>query len=151
MNRTLDVDINNPAHPGHSDYLISCEGRKAQQIFHPDVPLYESVVSQLLDELEGHYIERCGFITIHQDVIRVQNSHMEPHSNFYMDEQDAKTVIDEIYNELESAILGIYHTHPNNYPWPSPRDLRGWPNAALGWRYFLVTRGAVTEWELVSD
>jgi proteasome lid subunit RPN8/RPN11 len=147
----VDVDLNNPAHPGHSDYLISCKGKKAEQIFYHPEPLYESTVNHLIDELEGHYMEKCGFLTLEEEIVRVQNSHLKPHANFYMEEEDAKNAIDYIYNDLGTEILGIYHTHPNGYPWPTPRDIRGWPNPALKWRYWLVTRGTVTEWRLVDD
>lgn len=96
-------------------------------------------------------MERCGFIDEEQNIHRVDNIHRNPHSNFYMDEDDAEQTINSIYEIYQSNIIGIYHTHPNGYPWPSPRDIAGWPNPALNWRYFLVTRGQVTEWQLVID
>lgn len=146
-----DVDLNNPAHPGHSEYLISSNGRKAEQIFFHEIPLPEKVRSELLSECFNYSLEHCGFITIEFDLVRVHNSHQVPQRNFYMDEADAGHAIDEIYQHQKSEILGVWHTHPNGYPWPTPRDLRGWPNPALNWRYFLVTRGDVTEWRLVDD
>jgi proteasome lid subunit RPN8/RPN11 len=147
------TDLNNPAHIGHSNYLISTNGKRAEQIFHPDVPLLESTVHELIEELQGHYLERCGFIDSEMDLFHVQNSHRVPHSNFYMEETDesVEQALHEIYEIRQTHIIGIYHTHPNGYPWPTPRDIAGWPNTALGWRYFLVTRGEVTEWRLVSD
>ena len=144
------MDLNNPAHPGHSNYLIDSKGRQAEQLFYHHNPLPESVRTELLDELFLQSEERCGFITEDFEVVRILNSHLEPRTNFYMNEHDASEAINQIYRKLESSILGIYHTHPNNYPWPSPRDLVGWPNPKLGWRYFLVTRGDVTEWRLVG-
>lgn len=145
------MDLNNPAHPGHSNYLISSNGRQAEQIFYHSNPLPESVRNELLDLLYHNTTEQCGFITQDFDVVPVKNSHAEPASNFYMSEADATIILDSIFTKYGSDILGIYHTHPNGYPWPSPRDLVGWPNPALGWRYFLVTRGDVTEWRLLGD
>jgi proteasome lid subunit RPN8/RPN11 len=145
------LDLNNPAHPGHSNYLISSKGRQAEQLFYSHNPLPESTRSELLDECFRHSEERCGFITSEFEVIGVLNSHLEPRMNFYMHPKDTEWVLDEIYGKKQTEILGIYHTHPNGYPWPSPRDLVGWPNPALGWRYFLVSRGDVTEWRLLGD
>ena len=145
------TDLNNPAHLGHSNYLISTHGKRAERIYHPDVPLFESTVSDLLIELESHYMERCGFIDHEQNIHQVPNVHHNPHANFYMDEEDGKRTVDKIYDVCQSHIMGIYHTHPNGYPWPTPRDIAGWPNPQLNWRYFLVTRGEVTEWRLVDD
>lgn len=146
------MDFNNPAHPGHSNYLISSNGRMAEQIFYSCSPLPENVRTKLLNIAYSNTIEMCGFITTgFDDVVPVQNSHEVPQTNFYMNEEDAEVAINSIYNDLQTEILGIYHTHPNGYPWPSPRDLRGWPNPALSWRYFLVARGDVTEWRLLCD
>lgn len=146
------VDPSDPAHPDHADYLISTNGWRAEPVEHPCEPLFESTVNFLLQELDGHHMERCGFITKEdQQVVRVENSHGDPHNNFYMEESDAEDSIHYIYEECHDSIMGIYHTHPNGYPWPSPRDIRGWPNLSLGWRYFLVSRGNVTEWRLVRD
>lgn len=146
------MDISNPAHPGHSNYLISTNGILAEQVYHPDVPLFESTVSELLNQLDGRYNERCGFITNDdQEVVVIDNVHENPRNNFYMDEDSAEDAIEYIYNKTGRTILGIWHTHPNGYAWPSPRDIRGWPRKELQWRYFLVSRGVVTEWRLVGD
>ena len=147
----IDVDLNNPAHPGHSNYLISSKGRTAEPVFYPGIPLPESVRDELLDELFMKPTEHCGFITIEFEVIPVTNCHENPRDNFYMSDEDTTTVLIDIYQKKHTEVLGIYHTHVNGYPWPSPRDLVGWPNPELGWRYFLVTRGDVTEWRLCSD
>lgn len=144
------MDLNNPAHPGHSDYLISSQGRVAERIFYSDAPMLESVRNELLDECFNFREERCGLITLEWDLITVKNGHEDPRNNFYFDIEDAQQAIDSVYTKYGSDILGIYHTHPNGYPWPSPRDLVGWPNPALRWRYFLVSRGDVTEWRLVG-
>lgn len=149
--KSIDVDLNNPAHPGHSDYLISSEGRQAEQMFYHHTPLLESCITELLNELYHNKEEQCGFITKEFDIFKIKNSHLNPRHNFYMTEEDAAPVIDSIYQKRATEVLGVWHTHPNNYPWPTPRDIVGWPNPALGWRYFLVTRGTVTEWRLISD
>jgi proteasome lid subunit RPN8/RPN11 len=146
-----DVEISDPASPDHRDYLISTNGWRAQQIHVPDTPLIERTVSQLLYELFEYPEERCGFITTGGDLVPVKNVHIDNHNNFYMDEKDGTEAIEYIYEEAAEEILGIYHTHPNGYPWPSPRDIVGWPKGDLGWRYFLVTRGNVSEWERVRD
>lgn len=147
------TDLNNPAHIAHSNYLIPTNGKRAEPIFHAEVPLLQITINELIAELEGHYLERCGFIDSEMDLFRVQNSHKVPHSNFYMEENDetVQQALHEIYEIRQTHIIGIYHTHPNGYPWPTPRDIAGWPNPATGWRYFLVTRGEVTEWTLVND
>lgn len=145
------TDLNNPAHIGHSNYLISTNGKQAEQIFYPGTPLPESVRSELLDIGYLNTTEQCGFITEDFDIVPVQNSHLEPRTNFFMSDEEVMVIAHEIYEIRESKIIGIYHTHPNQYPWPSPRDIVGWPNPALAWRYFLVTRGDVTEWRLIGD
>lgn len=131
---------------------MSTHGLRAEQIFHPSEPLFESTISGLLELLDGKYLERCGFITRDdQEIVPVENTHQDPHNNFYMSEEDASEALEYIYNETNREILGVWHTHPNGYPWPSPRDILGWPNVSLGWRYFLVSRGNVTEWRVTSD
>ena len=149
MYRTQNED--DPAHVSHGDYLISTNGFRAESIEYPCDALPQSTIEKLLSELDGHHMERCGFITNNFEIVRVQNVHTDPHNNFYMDEEDANECFQYIYEELKDHIIGIYHTHPNGYPWPSPRDIVGWPNLALNWRYFLVSRGNVTEWRLVRD
>ena len=146
------IDESNPAHPAHSNYLISTKGYRAERIYYPSTPLFESTISELLEHLDSSYSERCGFITSDdQEVIRTENVHEDKHNNFYMGEDSTEEAIEYIYEKTNRTILGIWHTHPNGYAWPSPRDIVGWPKAELKWRYFLVSRGVVTEWELVND
>ena len=144
------VDPSDPAHPDHADYLISTNGWRAILVDEPEEPLSESAVENLLHKLKPMGHEECGFITNTGWIVSVINSHGDPKHNFYMDEPDAIDAIEFIY-EADEEIMGIWHTHPNGYPWPSPRDIVGWPNRALNWRYFLVSRGDVTEWELTRD
>lgn len=141
-----------PAHPSHDNYLIDTNGLRAEQIFDPIEPLSDMTIQTLINELESHALERCGFITtVNEEVVVVENSHSNPRMNFFMETDDANSSLEYIYNETQREVLGIWHTHPNGYGWPSPRDILGWPNLQLGWRYFLVFRGNVTEWRLVSD
>lgn len=142
----------NPADPSHSDYLISTNGLKAEPVHYAPEPLFDNTISELLEQLDTHYNERCGFITgEEQEIVTVENIHENKRNNFYMCEESAEKAIKYIYEKTGQNIMGIWHTHPNGYPWPSPRDIRGWPKPALNWRYFLVSRGAVTEWRLVDD
>ena len=139
-----------PADPAHSDHLISTNGVKAQRVWYPPEPLYESTVSDLLSEWRYEVIEQCGFIDSEQDIWLMNNVHQSPRGNFRMNDAQVRNTLDEIYNRRKRTVIGIFHTHPNNLPWPSPRDIVGWPNPKLGWRYFIVTKYDVLEWELVT-
>ena len=139
-----------PADPAHSDHLISTNGVKAQRVWYPPEPLYESTVSDLLSEWRYEVIEQCGFIDSEQDIWIMNNVHQSPRENFRMNDAQVRNTLDEIYNRRKRTVIGIFHTHPNNLPWPSPRDIVGWPNPKLGWRYFIVTKYDVLEWELVT-
>lgn len=143
------TDVDNPADPQHRNHLIPTNGLRAEKLEEPKLPVH--VEDHLLGLLEKHLNEKCGFITNTYEVVEVQNSHGYPISNFYMDDDDVRDSVDYIYNETQQQIIGIWHTHPNGYPWPSPRDIVGWPNLALGWRYFLVSKGEITEWKLVRQ
>jgi proteasome lid subunit RPN8/RPN11 len=146
------VDISNPAHPAHSNYLISTNGIRAEPVHFHEEPLFESTIEELLSHLDGRLSERCGFITSDdQEVVVIENIHEDSRNNFYMCEEKAIKAIDYIYEKTDRTILGIWHTHPNGYAWPSPRDIAGWPKKELQWRYFLVSRGVVTEWTLVHE
>jgi proteasome lid subunit RPN8/RPN11 len=135
--------------PNDCTQLISTNGRKAERIWHPDTPLFESTTSQLLEIADLYSHERCGFLDSEQNIYQITNVHKHPRMNFFMEEREVEDVVTEIYQIKQDSILGIFHTHPNGFPWPSPRDIVGWPNPKLGWRYFLVTPSDVSEWELV--
>lgn len=138
-----------PESPLHSSHLISTGGVKAQRLWHHEEPLLESTINELIDIFESHLYECCGLIDTEQNIYRIRNVHKFPRMNFFMDETETREVIEKIYDIRQESVLGIFHTHPNGYPWPSPRDIVGWPNPRLGWRYFLVTADDVSEWELV--
>ena len=144
------VDYSDPAHPEHSNHLISTNGRKVERVWHGDPPLFESTVHQLLMDWNRKPTEQCGFIEKEcQDLFYVENVHQAPRMNFLMEKKATEVTLEHIYNTLESSVLGIFHTHPKDVPRPSPRDIVGWPNPKLKWRYFVVTSNEVLEWELV--
>jgi proteasome lid subunit RPN8/RPN11 len=144
-----DTDLENPAHPSNCNQLIRTE-RGAERIWHPDTPLFEQVQQELVNKCLASREEKCGLIAVEeQDIYYIDNIHHEPNHNFLMSQSEFKMVVAEIYGQQEDKVLGIFHTHPNNVPWPTPRDLAGWPNPALGWRYWIATGHEVIEWQLI--
>lgn len=139
-----------PADPSHDNHLISTNGLRAQRVWHHENPLYESTVNQLLLDWNREVTEQCGFIDDEQELWYIPNVHEKPRANFLMDTEVATRVLENIY-ENRNSVIGIFHTHPNSVPWPSPRDIVGWPNTRLKWRYFIVTSDQVVEWELCRD
>lgn len=136
------------SHPSSTDQMIPVNGRSAIRIESDlDRQLHDMLTASCLSS----HKERCGFITEDEDIWYVNNVHREPRHNFLMDSHDFVTVVSEIYDIRQTRIEGVFHTHPNDVPWPTPRDLVGWPNPALGWRYWIVTNGSVIEWKLVID
>lgn len=142
------MTVTHPSHPSHDNHLISTNGRRAKRIWHHESPLFESTVNNLLLDWNREVTEQCGFIDSEQDIWYIPNVHEKPRANFLMDTLVTTRVLERIYERNDRSVLGIFHTHPNNVPWPSPRDIVGWPNPKLGWRYFIVTYGEVVEWEL---
>ena len=143
--------LSDPAHPGHSAHVISSQGRSAERIWNPSPVMDEGCRNLLISGCQAHRNEMCGFVTRLWTVHPVLNSHLEPRHNYYFDPDDTERVLKEIYEEYQTEIIGQYHSHPNDVPWPSPRDLVGWPNPALGWRYWIVTNSEVIEWRLTRD
>ena len=76
------IDLNNPAHPSHSNHCISTNGIKAQRVWYPDEPLYESTVEELLSEWKFDVTEQCGFIDSEQELWIMNNVHKSPRANF---------------------------------------------------------------------
>lgn len=140
------LDLNDPANPGHRNQMISTKGRRVERVWH--LPLDKQIQDLLTAGCLNSNKERCGFITDDEDIFYVDNVHEEPRHNFLMCPFDFETVVSEIYDIRLTRIIGIFHTHPNNVVWPSPRDLVGWPNPELKWRYWIVTNDQVIEWEL---
>lgn len=143
--------IADPAHPAHSNHLISTNGLRAKRIWHHEKPLFEATVEELLSNWGRGVTEQCGFIDTDHELWYVENVHEFPRANFLMDEGATTRTLEKIYASAGRGILGIFHTHPNGVTWPSPRDIVGWPNPRLGWRYFIVTGNDVVEWELTRD
>lgn len=151
LNRDLPlrtIGPENPAHPFHSEYLISTNGYVAERIWSEDIP--QDVIKALTGLCRRHKTEQCGFITKAWEIVAVDNAHGEPTHNFYMDIKHGQKELDRIYDELHSDVLAVWHTHPNNWPWPTPRDICGWPDqSVVDWRYFVVNGSDVTEWRKV--
>jgi proteasome lid subunit RPN8/RPN11 len=148
VNRTITDD--DPSSPSATNHLISVDGREAQRIFFSAKPLEEKTRSELIAACVGSKIEVCGFITERdREIHYVANVHEFPRENFYMDYDEFSNTVRHIMQYKKDRILGIFHTHPNGTPWPTPRDMVGWPNPDLGWRYFVVTPRDVIEWQLV--
>lgn len=142
------TDPNDPSHPGHSEYLINTGGFRAERVEFSDMP--EITKSDLLTICQSHYRERCGLITTDWEIVGVENVHQNPEFNFYMDHDDFNQSLEYIFQETNRDVLGIWHTHPNNWPWPTPRDICGWPDLdVVDWRYFVITSSNVTEWRKV--
>ena len=146
MNRTITPD--HPAHPTNSDQTLLIGSRKVERVFFHPSPLGEDCQKKLISECRAHENEVCGLITATHKIHYVRNVHEVPRSNFYFDQEEFKDVIAEILGSGH-RVIGMFHTHPNGTPWPSPRDIVGWPNPALRWRYWIATRTDVIEWRLV--
>lgn len=138
-----------PADPRATDLLIPVHGRRVERIWEPRVPLPDALRKGLILEASQSEYEVCGFIDSEWTHWYVPNVHMEAEENYLMDTPSAQNTIDNIYNTLGLEILGIFHSHKNNYPWPSTRDLVGWPDPkVLDWRYFIILSDDVVEWGL---
>ena len=92
--------------------------------------------------------EVCGFITDDEDILYVPNTHLDPHHNFCMDIEDIQEALAIICKVNNQNVVGVFHSHPTNIPWPSPVDISGWPNPDLRWRYWIATNHEVIEWRL---
>ena len=144
------IDLTNPANPGSCTQAISTHGRTAERIWEPSKPLDEEIQKILRLACMKNRKEICGFITTDEDIWPITNVHGEPYHNFFMDVKETESKINQIYNERHCSIVGIWHTHPTHIPWPSARDLVGWPDPALGWQYWIVTATGVIEWVLIE-
>lgn len=140
--------FDDPSLPNATNHLIDTGGRRAERIWQHHLP--DHLVAGLIESAgQNPRLEICGFIDSQFDFWLAPNVHEEPTHNFLMAAEQTKNVLNNIYNLLHLDVIGIFHSHPNNRPWPSPRDIVGWPNTQLGWRYFLVLKDDVTEWRLV--
>lgn len=138
--------------PSHGNHLIPVGDRKVEQVFYPDTPLSDATKKRLILDCHSSKHELCGLLDIQESIYYIENVHEISESNFFFDKAEYEIAINEIFENNpghQNPILGIWHTHPTNIPWPSPRDIRGWPEPRLQWRYFIVTNEAVHEWRLV--
>ena len=145
------MELLDPADPSHSNHLISTRGRRVARVWHHDTPLLEVTQNQLILDWNRTGYEQCGFIDSEQNLWYIPNVHEKPRWNFLMEVEETKRVLEYIYAKEKNSVLGIFHTHPNNVTWPSPRDIVGWPNPALRWRYFIVIENEIVEWALEND
>jgi proteasome lid subunit RPN8/RPN11 len=136
----------NLADPSSTDQMFD-SGRRAERIF--EVVLPESVQNVLTAICAASKHEVCGFIDTHYGFHHVDNVHDEKTHNFLMDEDSFNVTMQRIYHGGNNAVLGVWHTHPNNVVWPTPRDLAGWPNPDLKWHYWIVTNSQVIQWRLL--
>src|SRR6187549_251241 len=93
--------------------------------------------------------EACGFIVEfapdvggHMSAVQCRNVAKDPTHNYEVHPHDLKLV----YAEADWRVVGLYHSHPNGPPQPSKTDLKFAPPDDL--RYFIVTPGVVTEFQL---
>jgi proteasome lid subunit RPN8/RPN11 len=142
------LPLTDPANPSHCTHAIDSQGRTAIRIWRPKIPLPVAIQDRLKELAQTYRNERCGFITSNWLVREVQNSHLHPRNNYYFDPDQTEQALRQIYEAWGTTVLGQFHTHPNGVPWPSPRDLVGWPNPLLGWRYWIATPSEVVEWQL---
>lgn len=128
------------------NYLTTPSTNKVARVDHPREPLDDETISHMVSGCRANRDEVCGFITLNGDIVYVPNSHKEPHMNFYMAIEDIQEALNEICNVKYDTVFGVFHTHPNNVPWPTPIDINGWPNPDLEWRYWIATHHEVIEW-----
>ena len=122
------------------------EPSKVRRVDVPKVKLKPAVAGELIEACRKNRDEVCGLITDQQEILYVPNTHAEPRFNFYMSIEHLRENIFEIAQVKGQRVIGVFHTHHTNIPWPSPVDINGWPNPNLGWRYWIVTQHEVVEW-----
>lgn len=150
----MRVSIDDPAHPSNGNHYISVGNRAVKRVNSTDM-MTDEVSKRLILDCHTSNKERCGFLLFDGEIFYITNVHDEPHANFFMDPDEVLSFIDQLEREeghegIAQKILGVFHTHPNNTPWPSPRDIVGWPNPILGFRYWIVTNYEVIEWTLTE-
>ena len=140
MNRTEH------ASPNATNQLISSPSNKPERVWVTANFMPSGVKHALMSACAGSSDEICGLIDDRWELYYIANIHNEPTHNFLMDTEEGVEVLRTIAYK-KAKVLGIFHSHPNNIPWPTPRDLVGWP-VDVDWRYFIVNPGRVIEWAL---
>lgn len=136
------------ASPDAHNHMIDTGGRRAERIWEPANPLADSIKKEMMEACQTSEFEVCGLVSSTGEIFYLANDHTYPRTNFLVTNDVMKIVLANMIQDGHMPI-GIFHTHPNSHPWPTPRDVVGWPNPDLGWRYWLATRTDVTEWMLV--
>lgn len=91
--------------------------------------------------------EVCGLILANQTVHPILNVARYPQHAFEMDPVQQLEALEAFTVEkVGDRIMGMYHSHPGGNPAPSHMDLAGWPPE--GWRYWIIAKGGVREWEI---
>lgn len=127
-------------------YLTSPPQQRVQRL--EKCPLDSDLAYSMTTACAANPRELCGFITDDGGILYVPNTHKEPEYNFHMDIKDIQEALEIICKINGQNVIGVFHTHHTNIPWPSPMDIAGWPNPDLGWRYWIATNHEVVEWGL---
>lgn len=96
------------------------------------------------------HAEVCGFITSRMKMFLVENTADDRQNNFSMSLANQRRAI-EIISASGEEIVGVFHSHPKGSPHPSNRDMLGWPNPDLNWRYWIVTPTGLFEYVKADD
>tara|TARA_R100001086_G_scaffold236302_1_gene159677 strand:+ start:144 stop:887 length:744 start_codon:yes stop_codon:yes gene_type:complete len=97
--------------------------------------IYKTLIPEIKEYfLEKYPEEACVFITP-DGVVKVDNIHSEPESNFKIDQST--------FVGLNENALAFIHSHPDWYPVPSERDMRSQISSAIPWGIISVTKGQV--------
>lgn len=72
--------------------------------------------------------EVCGLITANDGILRVhqlRNIHDTPETHYSADLREALAVLGD------EVLVGVYHSHVDMAPYPSPTDIAMWTNGDL--------------------
>lgn len=129
------------------DGLTRVEGNESiLSVESPQLPLpYDLRYDLIRAAHTSPFAEVCGFITSRMKPFFVLNTADDPRNNFHMSLPNLRRAV-ELIAAAGDEILGVFHSHPGGSPYPSERDLAGWPNSDLNWRYFIVTPDNVYEY-----
>lgn len=94
--------------------------------------------------------EICGIISTSWAVYPIRNMAASPVQQFLLDKKLFRESLEQIC-AVGEKILGIFHTHPSGHISPSARDIQGWPNRDLNWRYFIATTTEVAEFKYLNQ
>ena len=92
--------------------------------------------------------EVVGLITSRMSPYFLFNEHDQPDHNFRVGAPAVRRALELIYAG-DDSVIGMFHTHTDGSNYPSLTDLKAWPPAELGWRYFIVNTRGVWEYEKI--